>query len=158
MRTHLAPFLATALLVAIGCGRLPYRSFRVPGEGMEPTIAKGQTVFVRWYGPGRAPKVQRGGIVVYQSPYDASVLYISRAVALGGDTVEIANGRLRINDQPVEASYGQCAGAPGTAGDFPKRSVPAGSVFLLGDNWNRSFDSRMFGPLRTGLIVGTRLE
>jgi signal peptidase I len=158
VRTLLVTLLASGLLVAVACDRLPYRNLRVPAEGMEPSIAKGQTVFVRWYGQGRAPAVPRGQVVVYQSPYDSSVLYISRAVAISGDSVEIANGKLLVNDRAVEASYGQCAGAPGTAGDFPKRTVPPGTVFLLGDNWNRSFDSRMFGPLRVGLIGGTWQE
>jgi signal peptidase I len=132
---------------------------------------------------------QRGDLIVFICPDDRQVNYIKRGVAVSGDTVEIKNGQLYVNDQelqrkklpqsildniririkgePLEGEVFEeingdakyktfLAGSPHeeTSSDFARITVPEHHCFVLGDNRNRSRDSRHFGPVHLGLVKG----
>jgi signal peptidase I len=126
---------------------------------------------------------QRGDIVVFFSPKDGQRL-VKRVIGLPGDTVELRNDQLIINGQPVEYASAdpemaaQLSGIERERGIFateelPKSphavmaingvsamrtfapvQVPAGHYFMMGDNRDNSFDSRYFGTVARGQIVG----
>ena len=79
-------------------------------------------------------------------------LVIKRVVAVGGQTVGIADGVLKVDGMPVPEPYVDRALVDGTY--FGPVRVPPGSVFLLGDQRLGSVDSRSFGPVPVGSIVG----
>ena len=77
---------------------------------------------------------------------------IKRVAALGGQTVAIADGVLKVDGAAVPESYVDRAEVDGTF--FGPVRVLAGTVFVLGDQRLRSVDSRAFGPVPVGSIVG----
>lgn len=124
---------------------------RVPSESMAPTLRPGDHLLVdKTPGTGRT-NPDRGQLVVFTDPV-AGELLVKRVAAVAGDRVAIDNGVLTVNGQPVPEPYLDPAG--------PDRSylhvldVPAGSIFVLGDNRACSVDSRTFGPVPTRLVVG----
>jgi len=118
--------------------------------------------------PGFRP-VRRGDIVLAEVPVDQATPYVKRVVALGGDTVELRDKRLHVNGEPVEESWAVHAdrrtfprgvaqeGLPpgmGNRDNWGPFEVPAGHVFLMGDNRDFSADSRYFGAVPERNIIG----
>jgi signal peptidase I len=112
---------------------------RVDGVSMQPTLSSGEFALVdkltyRW----RAP--QRGDIIVFRSPDDPRVDYIKRIIGLPGDKVEVRDGFVWVNGKPLVEPY-----VPSRMYyTFERQIVPEGSVFVLGDNRNRSYDSHLW--------------
>jgi len=137
-------------------------AFRVPTGSMEPTIMVGDKILV-WKVPSQP---QRGDLVVFINPMDRSQKYVKRVAATEGETVEFRDGVVCVNgariatgvigrtDYPTPRSTDGLSvperyGAPGDP-----FTVPAGCIFVVGDNGGRSYDSRAFGPIPVGDVVG----
>ncbi len=123
------------------------RRFVVPSAGMSPTIEPGDRILV-----SVGKTVRRGEIAVVTNPVKRPAPIVKRIVAVGGDTVDIKDGKLWVNGKPLEEPYvkGQTE-----AGSEPlPLVVPAGSIYVLGDNRSNSGDSRYFGPVPESSILG----
>lgn len=81
---------------------------------------------------------KRGDIVVFEAPDTPDEDYIKRIIGLPGETVEIKNGSVYINGEPLKEDYLK---EPMT-GDYGPFVVPEGRYFMMGDNRNISFDAR----------------
>ena len=136
-------------LVLLGL-RFVAEPMRVSSDSMKPTYSTGDEILVQKIG-AHAREPARGDIVVVHSPVSGD-LVIKRVAALGGQTVGIANGVLRVDGQAVPEPYLDRADLGGTY--FGPMTVPAGTVFLLGDQRLGSVDSRSFGPVPVDSIVG----
>ena len=146
---------------------------RVEGSSMEPTLQTGnhlvlnKAVYWRFdpriidqFIPGRQNngdkpfyifgQPQRGDIIVLKYPRDTTRDFIKRIIALPGDTVEIKQGRVYVNNQPLNEPY--ILARP--AYYLPREVVPPDNVFVLGDNRNNSSDSHIWGMLPINDIVG----
>lgn len=86
---------------------------------------------------------ERGDIVVFKYPDDESILYVKRIIGLPGDTVNIIDGKVYINNslEPLEENYVTVEEMQGSWGPY---EVPEDSYFMLGDNRNDSKDSRFW--------------
>lgn len=108
-----------------------------PTESMENTIMIGDKVYTYrlayLFGDP-----ERGDIVVFEFPDDPSQDYLKRVIGLPGDKVEVIDGVVHINDEPLEEDYLK----EDPEGDFGPVTVPEGKYFMMGDNRNVSFDSR----------------
>jgi signal peptidase I len=95
--------------------------------------------------------VERGDIVLFESPVDGDVL-IKRAVGLPGDTLEIRAGTLYLNGEPQDEPYLH----PDTRypPPFGPVTVPEGHFFAMGDNRTGSTDSRSYGPAPGKNLIG----
>lgn len=121
---------------------------RVDGFSMLPTLQDGEFVLVNRlaYHFGTP---QRGDIVVFHYPPDPKQDLIKRVIGLPGDTVSVQNGVVRVNNELLNEPY--IAQPPRYTGSWV---VPAGHLFVLGDNRNDSSDSHSWGMLPFENIVG----
>jgi signal peptidase I len=135
-----------------------YRSFKVPTASMYPAIKSKDRIVadLRAY---EAKDPQRGEIVVYELLHDGKRrLMCKRVVGLPGEAIEIRSGKVYVNGAPVEMPnlpkgilYSN-GGALGMGGKPVK--IPENAYYLIGDNPDRSFDSRQHGPVDRKDIKG----
>jgi signal peptidase I len=128
-----------------------YNPVRVEGTSMQPALRDQDRLFIdRFF--FRFEKISRGDVVVFHYPRDPEKSYIKRVIALPGDTVAIHEGRVSINNQPVDEPY-----VPHRYRDtrsMGEMVVPPGEYFVMGDHRSISSDSRDFGPVDRDLIYG----
>lgn len=125
----------------------------VSSESMEPALPKGSTVLMFKPGPALgSPKA--GDLVVFTSPEDGSPA-VKRAIALGGQTVAIEDSVLVVDGVPQAEPGIDHSRIDGTY--FGPVTVPAGHVFVLGDNRAGSIDSRAYGSVPMEALLATVL-
>lgn len=111
--------------------------YLVDGPSMRPTLLSQERLVVnKFIYRFRAP--ERGEILVFRYPQDQSRDFIKRVIAIPGDTIEIKDGRVFVNQQLMNEPYILSQ----TRGDYPLSTVPEGTIFVMGDNRNNSEDSR----------------
>jgi signal peptidase I len=148
----LAVLALGAALVAAGplLFRSEYGSVVVASRAMASTLVPGDRVLFRW---SAAP--HRGDIVLAEPRTWTGDLHVERVIGLPGDTVTCCDERNRIivNGRPVTEDY---VHQDPTLPPFRPfhASVPAGTVFLAGDNRANSFDSRYRGPVALADVRG----
>jgi len=138
-----------AVLIALLINLFLAQATRVYGQSMEPNLHTDQRLVVekisyRLHGP------RRGDIVVIKLPQMGGELLIKRVIGLPGERIEIRQGQVYINGQPLDEPYLRKPGR----GNMSPRVVPPLHVFVLGDNRSFSNDSRSFGPVSLDNIVG----
>lgn len=152
--------IAWALLIALVVRSSVVQAFWVPSGSMLPTIQIGDHIFVNKLAYAvhfpligtelfkvRSPA--RGEIVVFVSPVDHSTDLIKRIVAVAGDTVEIRDKKLYINGELVTDPHAyfedKHVNTSGPRDNYGPMVVPEGKFFVLGDNRDKSYDSRFWG-------------
>jgi signal peptidase I len=125
----------------------------ISGSSMLPTLKPGQVCLIRKWSYLVAPP-ERGDVVVFKHP-ELGGWTVKRVVGLPGDHILFRYPRVYVNGAPIDESYLQ-PGDVTTSGrlDEGPHRVPAGHLFVLGDNRNASEDSRTFGMVRTDWVVG----
>jgi signal peptidase I len=118
------------------------------GPSMQPNLYVGYRVMTEKISYRLHPP-QRGDIVVVMQPNNQSAL-IKRVVALEGETVAVLGGHTFIDGEPVDEPWVVHFGGP----DCSPRQVPAGQIFILGDNRAVSLDSRAIGPVSLDAVLG----
>ena len=144
--------LVLAILLFVVINAVSAR-IRVDGSSMVPTLNNGQFVMVNRlaYNLGEfiTGKVQRGDVVVFHYPRDPEQEYIKRIIGLPGDVVEMTGGHVYVNGEQLIEPY-----IAADARNEGQWTVPAGHIFVLGDNRNNSQDSRSFGYVSMQNVVG----
>lgn len=141
IETVLLVLLAFAL--AQGIKTFLVQPFVIPTGSMIPTIEIGDRVLAdklvfRFF---RDP--QRGDIVVFDDPNGQHPQLIKRVIAIEGETVDIRDGMVYVNDQPLDEPYTHSNPTDPGSVSVPL-IVPEGHVWLMGDNRPESGDSRFF--------------
>ena len=141
--------VAALAIVALILATL-FRVVNVDGESMTNTLQHKDTLLISgtFYTP------DYGDIVVVTR--EESSPLIKRVIGLAGDRIRIADGVVYRNDQPLTESYTRDGITPdnGMEGEI---TVPAGEVFVMGDNRCDSYDSRMLGTVSEEDILGRAL-
>ena len=135
--------LAVAVAFVIG------KPVQVQGQAMMPALSNGDRVFMQ----KKLGQINRGDIVIFRYPLDASKSYIKRIVGLPGETVMIEGGKVFINGKPLEESYISAEFLSQDTLQAPVE-IPGGHYFVLGDNRRNSSDSRYWGTVPRNLIYG----
>ncbi len=138
-----------ALVIVLVVNIFLAQATRVEGQSMEPSLYDDQRLIIekvsyRLHGP------RRGDIVVLRRPHRQSDPLIKRVLGLPGEVVEVHDGRVFINGEPLDEPYLNQT----TRGVMPSKLVPEGQVFVLGDNRGSSNDSRAFGMVSFDDIIG----
>jgi signal peptidase I len=161
------------------------QAYKIPSGSMEPTLLIGDHILVNKliYGLRRPDSifglqppglplgsylftletVHRGDVVVFVFPPDRSKDFIKRVVAVAGDSVEVRNKAVYVNgskQEEVHAYYepGSENGSMQSPRDnFGPVTVPASKIFVMGDNRDRSFDSRFWGFVDRSDVEGKAL-
>jgi signal peptidase I len=151
-----------AVLIALFIRTFILGNYEIPSGSMKPTLLVGDRIFVNKliYGvkipyfrniiiPLAEPK--RGEAIVFIYPKDRSKDFIKRVIGLGGDTIAIKNKKIFINGKEHSDSFGVYVdqtiypASMQLRDNFGPVKVPAGSIFVMGDNRDQSFDSRYWG-------------
>ncbi len=128
--------------------------FTLASASMSPTLLPGDSVFVNRLAYRLHPP-SREDLIAFRFPQADGREFVKRVIGLPGDVVSEQRGRFQVNGallappQPV-ASVDE----PGPDADQPPRPVPAGQLYVLGDNWTSSLDSRFWGPVPERDVVG----
>jgi signal peptidase I len=160
----------SALVIALVIRSFVIEPFKIPSSSMEDSLLIGDHLFVNRFIYGlRIPRVksrplafkkpQRGDIIVFVPPHQPGKDFIKRVVGIPGDTVEIRNRRVYINGNPLKEPYTVYKGDSlrrryPAQDNMIKITVPRDRYFLLGDNRNRSEDSRIWGFVPLANIKG----
>jgi signal peptidase I len=138
-----------ALVIVLVINMFLAQATRVEGQSMEPNLHDNQRLIIEKVSYYVHPP-RRGDIIVLKLPNHRSDALIKRVIGLPGETVEIRDGVVLINGQPLDEPYLNQSTYQG----MPPRVVPVGQVFVLGDNRGFSNDSRSFGFVPFSDIVG----
>jgi signal peptidase I len=163
-----------ALLIALIVRTLLLQAFKIPSSSMENTLLVGDHIFVNKfiygyhvpYTKGRILKFSapnRGDIIVFVFPEDPSKDFIKRVIGLPGDTVEVRQKNVFVNGKPLDEPYTRFADGRNaetlvrTRDSMPPVRVPDGKLFVMGDNRDRSYDSRFWGFVDMDAVIGKAL-
>jgi signal peptidase I len=173
-----------ALALAVVLRTFFIQAYKIPSGSMEPTLLVGDHIIVNKLVFGlRMPdsffgatpfadeipygkyilqleRVHRGDIVVFVFPEDQSKDFIKRVIGVPGDVIEVKGGMLYVNRVRAADPHAHFEIPPGQRVDSSERdffgplTVPSDHYFMMGDNRDRSYDSRFWGSVTRDAIEG----
>jgi signal peptidase I len=180
----LAPWLVVGVVAALVVGENLFlrarllENFHMPSGSMMPTLLAGDRFLINKV----QRSVQRGDVVVFTHPTMPGTDYVKRVIAVGGDRVEMREGVIVLNgqelaqrevgkpcpevDYPAACSFREETNSGRTYGIFrgvdlkpfaPPVEVPAGHIYVVGDDRDNSSDSRAWGTVPLENVKGRAL-
>jgi signal peptidase I len=126
------------------------QAFYIPSGSMEPTLMIDDRILVAKF-LYRFEPVHRGDVIVFRYPLNPQRDFVKRVIGLPGDRVQLKDGVVYVSGRRISENGYTIRPDFGNYGPI---SVPAREFFVLGDNRNNSEDSRFFGYVPRGNIVG----
>ena len=151
----IAKIVIIALVVVIPIRYFLFQPFFVRGQSMEPNFENGDYLIVDELSY-RLREPQRGEVIVFKYPGNLSQRYIKRIIGLPGETIEIEEGEIVISSQGERYVLDEARYLPSGSRTQGENFFTLGQdeYFVLGDNRFFSSDSRRWGPLPQGDIIG----
>ena len=160
-----------ALAIAFFIRAFVVQPFKIPSGSMLPTLQIGDYILVNKFIYGvQLPFTDKtlfalaqprpGDIIVFKYPVDPKLDFIKRVIAVGGDVVEIRDRKLLVNGTAVSDSHAVFTdpelrpASIDRRDNFGPETVPADSLFVMGDNRDNSQDSRYWGYVKTEAVRG----
>ncbi|TYR74379.1 signal peptidase I [Rossellomorea vietnamensis] len=140
------------LAVVLVCRQFLFSPVTVKGESMNPTFDTNNKVFI-----SKISEINRFDLIVFQSPNHGEE-HIKRVIGLPRDIVEVKNDVLRVNGkeyiEPYLAANKEKVEQGQNLTEDLKVTVPEGSIYVMGDNREKSGDSRLYGFVALDAISG----
>jgi len=173
--------IVAAVIMALIIKTSIVEAYKIPSQSMEDTLLIGDFLLANKFVYGarlplvnwRLPAIsepERGDVVIFIYPLDGVTKYIKRCVAVGGDTVVVKNKVLYVNGERFpdprffknvdttpdgrQRIEPRGPGGQNSRDNFGPYIVPSGCFFMMGDNRDRSWDSRFWGVVHKDLILG----
>ncbi len=167
--------IVAAVMIALPIRAFAFELVRVDGISMDSTLANGEIMFVTKFdyastwlsfpwqneqAKEEAARITTGGdpkrfdVVICRYPGRGDTNFVKRVVGLPGDTVELKDGYLYVNNEKIDEPYVQDEYRSGWLNTFGPCTVPEGHFFVMGDHRNDSNDSRSQGAIPRNMIIG----
>lgn len=134
-----------------------FRPFQVDGSSMLPTFHNKEFILTNLISL-KFSQPNLGDVIVFIAPDAPDKDYIKRIVGLPGDTILLRDGDVYINDKKLDEKEYINPSTRTNGGAFIQEGtpfvVPQEAYFVLGDNRGASSDSRAFGPVKKGALIG----
>jgi len=146
VRTLASAAVYATLIVTFG-----FQVARVEGLSMAPTLQDQDRLIVNKL-VYRMSDPRRGDIVMLYYPLNPDKSFVKRVIAEEGDTVRISDGRVYVNDVPLDDEY--VLSEYRSHDDWGPQVISEGYYFVMGDHRNNSSDSRHWGLVPKKYIIG----
>ena len=162
--------IVIAVILALFVRTWVVQAFKIPTGSMEQNLLIGDHLLVNKFVYAPAPtaaerallpvgEFQRGDVLVFKYPEEPERDFIKRLIGLPGETVELRQSQVFIDGEPIAEPYLDAMRQgghmpPDIRGTFGPLVVPAGQLFMMGDNRGDSQDSRYWGPLPADYVKG----
>ena len=157
--------IVVAVLLALFIRAFVVQAFKIPSGSMIATLLIGDHILVNKFIYGiRIPftnkkafafqKPKRGDVIVFIYPLDPSKDFIKRVIGVEGDTVLMEGKKVYINGEPYDDPHARYVDDGPKKGDVSRKNfgpitVPENSLFVMGDNRDRSYDGRYWNTFVT---------
>jgi signal peptidase I len=173
--------VVVAVILALFIRTFVVQAFKIPTGSMETNLLIGDHLLVNKvvYSPSFGPlenrilpkkPIRRGDVVVFKFPEDPTRDFIKRVIGLPGEVIEIRDKTVLVDGRPLDEPYVRFLDTPlrrddpeyglrteGSRPGYGPETVPAGKLFVLGDNRDNSRDSRFWGFLPIDQVKGRAL-
>ncbi len=165
--------IVIAVVLALIIRSFVVQAFKIPSGSMEPTLLIGDHILVNKFIYGitipltektlfQFKTPDRGDVIVFIYPEDPSTDFIKRVIGLAGDKIHIKNKQIYINDKPFQDEHGFYSdrniikkwGQGSKRDNMGPITVPAHKLFVMGDNRDKSYDSRFWGFVDISKVKG----
>jgi signal peptidase I len=163
--------IVIAVVLAMFIRSFIIQAFKIPSGSMEPTLLIGDHILVNKFIYGitipfthkkllQWEKPQREDVIVFIYPVDESKDFIKRVIGVGGDRIEIKQKKIYINGQLFSDSHAHYQESNPSSSSVQFRDnlgpivVPENALFVMGDNRDRSYDSRFWGFVTLDHVKG----
>ena len=136
--------------------RMTIGNYAIIGRSMEPNYHESERLLVDRIAP-RMCWLERGDVVIVESPSEKGIELIKRLIGVPGDVIELRSGRVLVNGTALDEPYLPSGADSGPRGGASTWTLSNDQYFIMGDNRSFSQDSRMLGPVGSELIVGRAL-
>jgi signal peptidase I len=143
--------LFSAAVYAILIVTFGFQVARVEGQSMAHTLEDQDRLIVNKL-VYRISEPRRGDIVMLYYPLNPDKSFVKRVIAEEGDSVRIVDGRVYVNDIPLQDDY--VSAEFRSHDDWGPQIIPEGYYFVMGDHRNNSSDSRHWGMVPKRYIIG----
>lgn len=163
--------IIVAIILALFIRTFIVQAFKIPSGSMKETLQIGDHILVNKFIYGvkipflrttiiEVKNPKRNDIVVFKFPEDPGKDFIKRVIGVAGDVVEHRDKKVYVNNEPVDDIFGMYTDPHIFPGSFQPRdnfgpvTVPPGSLFVMGDNRDHSYDSRWWGFVNLKAVQG----
>ena len=156
-----------AIVIAMFIRTFIVQAFKIPSGSMLETLQIGDQILVNKFIYGvkipftdgknliSVKDPEKGDIVVFKYPEDPSKDFIKRVIAVAGDSVEIIDKQLYVNDEKIVGEpYATYTKRWTPLDNLPRITVPKDKIFVMGDNRDNSHDSRAWGYVDLSQVRG----